>query len=175
MILACNYLFFNYLSANVNLFSYDLNEENQKEVVLEQGTVINFELINTISSKEAVDGQSIQFKVLNDVIVDREVVIRAGTIARGEVLYSWPGRSYGAEGRIRIHVRNVNTVDNRVVFISSENITRRGRNKSGACFAFGLIPVLGNIISFAIKGESPEIPSGTVCEGYVMVDTRVVI
>lgn len=143
------------------------------DVVLRQGIKISFELVNPVSAKEATDGQSITFKVVSDVIVDKKVVIRAGTIAKGEVMYAWPGTAYGGAGSIRIAVKNVTAVDNMAVFIVSENISRRGKSRAGLCFGLGLIPELGPIIAMCIKGQSPTIPAGTTCEGYVMVNTTV--
>lgn len=52
-------------------------------VVLRVGIIIPMELMNTITSSVARNGQIVDFRVLADVEVDGKTVIPAGAIAQG--------------------------------------------------------------------------------------------
>lgn len=56
-----------------------------KDVTLKSGTQIPLELQGTITSKNVSNGSIINFKCTKDIIVNKEVVIRAGEIAKGQV------------------------------------------------------------------------------------------
>ena len=56
------------------------------DITLPAGTRIDLELISTINSASVQAGESVDFKVRADVLVDNNVVVRAGTIAKGTVV-----------------------------------------------------------------------------------------
>lgn len=54
-------------------------------IILPQGTPVQVELDERVYSEEVMEGTVLQFTVSRDVIVNRQVVIRAGSMAEGRV------------------------------------------------------------------------------------------
>lgn len=59
--------------------------QEKKEVTIKAGTIVPLEAINNVRASKVHEGQTIDFKVSRDVVIDRIVTIPAGTIAKGTV------------------------------------------------------------------------------------------
>lgn len=59
--------------------------QEKQEIVIKAGTVVPLEAISNIKASQVHEGQAIDFKVSRDILVNKVVVIPAGTIAKGIV------------------------------------------------------------------------------------------
>lgn len=88
------------------------------QVTLRAGTVVSLSLNEEISSDEIQIGNSLDFLVRSNVVVNGQVVIASGSIAEG-----WVKKvTKGCDGRcanITITVENVQTVDGQRIYLRS--------------------------------------------------------
>ena len=132
-----------------------------KDVTLKSGTQIPLELQGTITSKNVSNGSIINFKCTKDIIVNKEVVIRAGEIAKGQVSRVKKNGILGKAGEIEIKVNSIVAVDGTEVYLSSSSLYDDGKDKL----------LLSLFLCFLIKGGNGEIPAGTQCLASVAGNT----
>lgn len=138
-------------------------------VVLKAGTMIPMELVSTITSKTARNGQMVDFRVMSDVKVDGKTVIPAGSIAQGQIVRAKKSGLLGSEGELEISVKSVKAVDGTNIYLSSNNISDEGSNK----VALSIVLTLCCLFGFLIKGGKAEIPAGTQVQGMVASNTEI--
>lgn len=90
----------------------------QNFVTLQAGTVVSLTLNDEVSSDEVQVGNTLDFFVRSNVVVNGQVVIASGSIAEG-----WVKKvTKGCDGRcanITITVENVQTVDGQRIYLRS--------------------------------------------------------
>ena len=138
-------------------------------VVLKAGTMIPMELVSTITSKTARNGQMVDFRVMSDVKVDGKTVIPTGSIAQGQIVRAKKSGLLGSEGELEISVKSVKAVDGTNIYLSSNNISDEGSNK----VALSIVLTLCCLFGFLIKGGKAEIPAGTQVQGMVASNTEI--
>lgn len=131
-----------------------------KDVTLKSGTQIPLELQGTITSKNVSNGSIINFNIVN-----KEVVIRAGEIAKGQVSRVKKNGILGKAGEIEIKVNSIVAVDGTEVYLSSSSLYDDGKDKL----------LLSLFLCFLIKGGNGEIPAGTQCLASVAGNTVITI
>lgn len=141
----------------------------QKHVTLKAGTPVVFVTVENVSSKNVVSGSVIDFKVVSDVISEGEVVISAGTIAKGQVSNVSKASALGKGGELSIGLNTINAVDGTLVPLSGANVSASGKNKVGLAVVCGLCTLVG----FLIPGEQAEIPAGAQVQAVVMSNTEI--
>ena len=80
--------------------------------VLLKDTPVRVRLAKGLSSATAHPGDTVEFEVLEDVLVDGVVVIARGAKATGTVAESEPKKHFGHDGKIAISVTSVRLSDN---------------------------------------------------------------
>jgi len=130
---------------------------NAGEVVMKSGTPISLELLNTLSSSSARAGQNIDFRVLNDIVISKKIVIPQGSIAKGQVVRVKKNGLLGFEGQLEVTIRSVKAVDGSEIFLSSSNLSDEGSNK----LALSIVLTFLCLFGFLIKGGNAVLTSGT--------------
>jgi len=100
-------------------------------IVLRAGTPITVTLNQTVSSANAQVGNTVEFMVRNDVVVNGKIVIAAGAMAEGwvkNVQRACPG----SPARLVITVESAQAVDGSRVFLQSIPFTVQGQPQSQA-------------------------------------------
>lgn len=140
--------------------------------ILKAGTIINFETMTTIKSDSMLTGQVIDFRVTRDVMADGNVVIPAGSIAKGQVVRSEKAKGLGKAGFVEVQIKSVTAVDGQEIYLSANNISDEGDDKSTGAI------VLGLLICFLFlfkKGGEAEIPVGYNFNGMVASNATIQI
>lgn len=143
----------------------------QKKVTLKAGTPVILATVETVSSKTTVSGNTVDFKVVTDVIVDGNVVIPAGTIAKGQASNVSKASAIGKGGEITVGINNINALDGTLVPLSGANISASGKNKVGLAIVCGICTLFG----FLIPGSQAELPAGSQTQAVVMSNTIVTL
>ena len=143
----------------------------QKKVTLKAGTPVILATVETVSSKTTVSGNTIDFKVVTDVIVDGNVVIPAGTIAKVQASNVSKASAIGKGGEITVGINNINALDGTLVPLSGANISASGKNKVGLAIVCGICTLFG----FLIPGSQAELPAGSQTQAVVMSNTMVTL
>lgn len=127
------------------------------EVVLNAGTAIALETLSPIRSEAVSPGQIIDFRVRTDVKVGDQIVIRGGTIAKGQVMRAERAKGIGKEGFVEVQIKSVPAVDGQEILLTGGNVYQEGEDKQTLSIVLG---VLVCILFLTMKGKNAEIPTG---------------
>ncbi len=160
-------MFFNFKSLVVAalMFTAPLFKAEAKDVTIKSGTQVPLELQGSITSKNVSNGSIINFKCTRDIKVGKDIVIRAGEMAKGQVSRVKKNGILGKAGEIEIKVTSITAVDGSEVYLSSSSLYDDGKDKL----------LLSLFLCFLIKGGDGEIPAGTQCLASVAGNTVVTI
>jgi hypothetical protein len=143
----------------------------QKQVTLKSGTPVILATTTNLTSKNVVAGNIVDFKVVADVIVDGNVVISAGTIAKGQVSNVSKASVLGQGGELSVGINNINAIDGTLVPLSGAQISASGKDKLGLAIFCGLCTLVG----FLIPGSQAELPAGAQTQAVVMSNTSITL
>jgi Protein of unknown function (DUF2846) len=129
----------------------------QKAIVLAEGTTLNVVTAQEISSKTAIPGKAVEFKVDEDVLIDGHVLISRGTQATGRVIHAEPSGRIGKSGKLGIVVESTTTIDGQPLRL------RAAKGKEGKDKTLSTSLLAGTVSYFFLlrKGTEANIPAGT--------------
>ena len=144
--------------------------QEKNEVVVKAGTIVPLEAINNIRASEAHEGQTIDFKVSRNIIIDRKVAIPAGTIAKGTVYEAKRSAWFGTKGRLGIKVRYLTLPSGEAINFASSEVYITGKNRTPLsvvifCFTCITLPC----------GSKAEMKIGYEFDATVANNTTVII
>jgi hypothetical protein len=147
----------------------------QSPLVLMDGTPIKMRLNRNLSSETARVGDSVDFEVLEDIVVNGLVVIQQGSTAMATVTEARAKRRMGKAGALDVNIDYVRLVTGEKVPLRAVQ-ERQGDSKTGAMTA-GMVAT--SIVFFPaapfflfMKGKEVTIPKGTEITSYVHSDVR---
>jgi hypothetical protein len=141
------------------------NSSSQKTVKLMEGTTIRLALREELSSKTAAVGDIVELEVLDDVMAEDQVVIRANTALKGEVTVSAKAKMLGQQGKIDFTVNYVSSVDKQNIRLrSTQKFEGKNQTTGMAVAALFALPAV------FIKGKEAVIPRGTRFNAYIDKD-----
>lgn len=143
-----------------------------QNVTLKAGTNIPLETVSNMNTEFLNSGQIIDIRVVTDIKVDNKIVIKGGTIAKGQVVNLKKNGAIGAPGKIDILVKSVQSIDGQEIFLTGGNIQREGDNKLVLSIA---LSVLICPLFLLLKGKNAEVPAGTQVYGSVASETSIAI
>lgn len=133
-------------------------------VKLPDGTIVAVTTIEAINPENLYPGDSLKFEVAEDVTIDGVIVIKKGTAARGEVVRAEKSHYVGKGGMIGISVTSTTAIDGQKIPLKG-SLNREGESKTGT--AAVVSTALMCPIPLLMKGETPQIPSGSQISAYV--------
>lgn len=147
--------------------SFDLTAEN---ATLKAGTNIPLETVSPIDTEFISSGQMVDLRVAADIKVDSKVVIKAGSLAKGQIVNFKKNGAIGSPGKVEVQVKSVQAVDGQEVYLVGGNVQKEGESKLVLSIALSLLicPLF-----LLIKGKNAEVPAGT--QLYSSVATESVI
>lgn len=134
------------------------------EVEVQFGTPVSLRVLETISPVTHRVGQQVILVVDRDVIVDKQVIITAGTQAICEISRAVKQGSVGKAAEISVEASHVKAVDGTVIALKGEKVVV-GEDKQTASL---LVTLLCCVLALLMKGTKAEIISGSTfdCEVY---------
>lgn len=148
---------------------FSVSQSSAQDLIIRGGTSIAFETVNPLSSRTAYTGGVVDLRVLSDVIVDGQVVINSGAIAKGTVVNASKATILGVGGNLTIEPVSVNAVDGTYIPLSGASRYAVGANKTALAIVCGWFTLLG----FLIPGEHAYIPAGTILNATVVTNIPV--
>lgn len=150
--------------------------EQPKEVSefqLPDGTPVKLRTGRNLSSADAKTGETVDFEVLEDIIVSDVLVIKRGSVALGTVTQGKPKGRMGKAGKLDITIDSVILVSGEKVALRAVKETK-GNGRTGAMT--GAI-VASSILFFPaapfflfMKGKDISLPKGTEVTAYINGD-----
>lgn len=135
-------------------------------VKLREGTEVHLVFSEEVSSKTAVEDDSVSFRLDEDLVVDGVVVARRGTLAVGVVSHAKKAGMLGAPGELAVRVSYLKVGDRRVRLRGKK--AREGENKVGTAVA---IAVLLSPVGLVKRGKNCVVSEGTAITAFVDEDT----
>jgi hypothetical protein len=124
-----------------------------KKILLPEGTEINLQMAQDISSRAARPGEPIELKLAEDLKVDDALVAKAGARALGEVVQGKRPDFWGEAGEVSLRVHFLRVGDQKVEI-------------RGAIGSAGTRYVV-------IRGSQAVIKAGTPVKAFIATDTEV--
>lgn len=136
------------------------------EAYIPKDTQLTVELTKELSSKTNRKGESIQFKLVDNMLLNDVVVIPAGTIAEGHITKQKSSGMFGRAGKLEISVDSIQTVNG--VTVPLTYVGRIEAGSDGAVAVAALVSLVGGLF---MKGANVKIPAGTKIAAKVEKDT----
>lgn len=162
IIMACSMLFLSFTTADGKFV----------QVILSTGTPVLLETTQLIQSDNLSVGQSIDLRVRFNVKAEGKVVIKAGSIAKGQVTRIQKARGLGRQGYAEIQIKTVQAVDGQMVPLTGGNIYNEGEDRQVLAWGLGIFVCL---LFLMIKGKNAQIPSGTSVDANVAMDMDIAV
>lgn len=144
-------------------------EQTGTQVTIPDGTALTVVTTEEISSKTAVEGDPLTFKVDEDVVVDGKVVIAKGTLVKGEISNAKKSGRMGKAGALSIRITSTTAVDDQKVKLRASK-GKEGDDKTGTTVA---LVVLFGPLGFLKKGKDAKIKEGTKIKAYTDEEKKV--
>lgn len=151
---------------------------NVDMVTVPKETLVKIKLLSELDSSKNRVGDTIRYRVVEDVMVKDRLIIPAGTEAVGEVEEVTAAGRLGRDGRILVDFKSLPAIDGTQVPLAvAEKATEKNKSlelAAGASMAgVILLGPIGLAGAYFVKGKDVVIPTGT--EFYVEVkrDVRV--
>ncbi len=146
-----------------------------KNFVLQDGTPIKLRLSRNVSSADATVGESVDFEVLEDVIIDGSVVVPKGGLAMATVTEAVPKRRMGRAGKLEIVMDYVRLADKEKAAVRAVKDAKGGSRTAGMTIgivATGLLFWPAAPLFLLMHGKDITIPKGAEITAYVNGDQK---
>jgi hypothetical protein len=147
----------------------------QADLNVPRGTRVRLTFAETLDSRTSEKGDTVRFKVVQDVYVAGERVVARGARATGLVTSVRKPRRFGRRAEIKIDLVGVRAVDGKQLPLERYSTGDR-YSAGGAAAAGGGLIVLGPIGLAAgafVKGKHLKVDAGTAIDAAVSTDVRV--
>ena len=141
--------------------------------LLEDGTPVHLVLSENLSSADAVTGQTVEFEVVDDVIVNGFVVIPRGATAWATVTDAEHKKRMGRAGKLDLNVDKVRLADGEKALLRAVKDTKGGGHTGamvGAMVATSLVIWPAAPLFLLMHGKDVTIPKGTNISAFVQGD-----
>jgi len=115
-------------------------------------TVLNFHIVQQLSSDKSKTGQAFQFVMDEPVIVNERTILAAGSIGDGTLILAGHAGTSGHEGDLTLRLDSIATTDHQRLLFDDQLLRINGRNKKIASAALGFVPFVGIGARF-IRGD----------------------
>ena len=89
------------------LAMFSLVSFGQQKVTIKAGTIIPLQSSKQVQAADVTEGQTVDFNVVQDVMVDGVCVVPRGTLVKGKVAEARKSTVAGTKGRLVITINNL--------------------------------------------------------------------
>lgn len=133
--------------------------EKRQGVCIPSLTPVRIELMEALSSRTSVTGQTFAFSLASPVVIDGREVISAGAKGQGEIIHA-KKTGVGVGGELVLAARYLNTGDKQMR-LRSMKLSGVGRDQQGLAFAVG---VAVGLPALFIRGKHIDVPAGAFAD-----------
>ena len=131
--------------------------QQQPQTVIPDGTELTVVTVDDISSRDATEGDPVNFRVSKDVVIDGRVVIAKGTLAKGTVTSAVRSGRMGKGGKLGIRLESTNAVDRQRIKLRAAK-GKKGDDNTASVIA---LTMLVSVFFLLKKGKDAKIKAGT--------------
>jgi hypothetical protein len=151
------------------------NPSPSEKFVLQDGTPIRLRMNRNVSSADATVGESVDFEVLEDVVIDGVTVVPKGGTAIGTVTEAVPKRRMGRAGKLEIVLDYVRLADKEKAAVRAVKDVKGGSHTTGmtvGIVATGLLFWPAAPLFLLMHGKDITVPKGSEVTAYVNGDQK---
>jgi hypothetical protein len=146
-----------------------------KGFLLEDATPVHLVLSENLSSASAVTGQTVEFEVVDDIVVGDLLVIPHGSTAWATVTDAEHKKHLGRAGKLDLNIDKVRLADGEKALLRGVKDTQGGGHTgamTGAIVATSLVLWPAAPFFLFMHGKDITIPKGTQITAFVQGDVR---
>ncbi len=146
-----------------------------KGFLLEDSTPVHLVISETLSSASAVTGQTVEFEVVDDIVVNGLLVIPRGSTAWATVTEAEHKRHLGKPGKLDINIDKVRLADGEKALLRAVKDVQGGGHTgamTGAIVATSLVLWPAAPFFLLMHGKDITIPKGTQITAFIQGDVR---
>lgn len=162
-------IFAQFVTPAVVLASVIHTAPQAEEITIPDGTEITVVTTEEISSKTAVEGDPLTFKVDEDIKINGRTVIAKGALVKGVVSNAKKSGRLGKAGALSIRIESTTTVDDQKIRLRASK-GNEGDDKTGTTVA---LVVLFGPLGFLKKGKNAKIKEGTKIKAYTDEEKKI--
>jgi hypothetical protein len=150
--------------------------EGPTHLVIPDGTPVKLQMMRTISSAHAREGDHLDFVVVKDVSVGGSTIIQAGTVASGSVVKAKGKRLFGIGGKVVIKLDSVDLMTgDEVALRARKEIKGSSRTKLmlAEMIITGLLYLPAAPVFLLSRGHDSTVLKGTEVTAYINRDSVV--
>lgn len=144
----------------------------QKAVAVEKGTTIKVQSSNTLKSNKISEGDKLEFKVFEDLVIKGATVVKAGTTVNAYIESVEKSRALGKEGYIRLQFVSTSGVDGTLIPIRAINSSISGENTLNTTI---VLSALINPLFLFKNGKQAKLKEGKVMFVYITKDLTITV
>lgn len=142
----------------------------QQTVTVKSGTIIPLLSVNQVKAADVEEGQTVDFRVAQDVKVDDVCAIKQGTLVKGKVVEAKKSTVGGTKGKLIISINSLTLPNGNPLFFSNSDVRIYGRNRTPVAVVVGLFSGFG----FLIPGSKAVLPANYEVQACVASNTEVI-
>lgn len=143
--------------------------------LLEDGTPVHLVLSENLSSASATTGETVEFEVVDDIVVNDLLVVPRGSTAWATVTDAEHKRHLGRPGKLDLNIDKVRLADGEKALLRAVKDVQGGGHTgamTGAIVATSLIVWPAAPFFLFMHGKDITIPKGTAVTAFVQGDVR---
>lgn len=143
--------------------------QTAEQIIVPEGTEFAITPVEEVNSKISSEGDPVTFRVVDDVVVNDKVVVKAGTVVKGIVSDLEKRGMLGKAGKISIRVEKTTTVDGQPLRLRAVR-AREGGSNTGKVIALTL---LVSPLFLLMRGNTARIKPGMKIQVYTDEEKKV--
>lgn len=143
----------------------------QKKVTIKAGTIVPLISTNQVKAADVTEGQTVDFRVSQNVVIDDICVIPQGTLVKGKVVEARKSTVGGTKGKLIININSLNFDNGEPLYFTNTEVRVYGHNRTPVAVVVGLFTGIG----FLIPGSKAVMPAGYEVQATVASNTTITI
>jgi|SRR4051812_40470779 hypothetical protein len=142
---------------------------------LNDSTPIRMRIGRTVSSEDAHVSDTVDFEVLDDLVIDHVTVLKRGATAIGTITEVKPKGRMGKAGKLNVNIDYVRLANNDKIALRAVKDVEGGSHTgamTGAIVATSIVFFPAAPLFLFMKGKEITIPKGTEITAYVNGDIK---
>ena len=150
-------------------------EAQNAPFMIGDGTPIKLRLNRNLSSADARVGETVDFEVLDEVVINGIIVLSRGSAALATVTEAKAKGRMGKSGRLNVNIDHARLASGEKIALRAVKETAGGSNTgkmTGAIVATSIVFFPAAPLFLFMKGKDTVVPKGTEITAYVNGDVR---
>lgn len=126
-------------------------------IYIPKKTILKVELSEPVSSKTHKENQEVEFRLIENLVINGVLIIPKGTIGTGYVYRARKAGGFGRKGLLEIAGHQIKTINNITVPLK-KGLSGRGKTDGGAVAVAAVVSLIGGAF---MKGSNINYAAGT--------------